>query len=327
MIIGKNRRLFICALLLALLVTPLILYYNFFNASLSLININKLTIIGNTSFYVQQPSGKSAGSAPNDHTSLNTPQPVINLELGEVNNNVLKQTSWWTLTSESQKVAIIVPYRNRKAHLSQFLTRMLPFLRTQKKQYVILITEQAGNQSFNRAKLFNAAVKEIRKSPPGDQLHEIDCFIFHDVDKVPTSLSTVYECGQNVRQLAIAFRSEKETKWLYREFLGAVTAFSWKHLERINGASNLFYGWGGEDDDLAIRLRLNNIAVDRPSNHDGIFDEFESNHPRDRNAERFDLVAEKNVSSRWRNDGINQTRYELLSRIDYDLFVWILVSL
>ncbi|BHF79082.1 Beta-1,4-galactosyltransferase 3 [Sparganum proliferum] len=114
-------------------------------------------------------------------------------------------------------------------------------------------------------------------------------------------------------------------RW-YRRFLGAVTALSWEHVNKINGASNIFYGWGGEDDDLAIRLRLNNITVDRPSSIDGIFEEFDFRHPRDKNRKRYTLIAEKNVASRWKNDGINQTRYQLLSRIDYDLFIWILVS-
>ncbi|KAL7056293.1 hypothetical protein AAHC03_020623 [Spirometra sp. Aus1] len=191
----------------------------------------------------------------------------------------------------------------------------------------MIVTEQAGNQSFNRAKLFNIAVKEIQKSVPGDRLHGINCFIFHDVDKVPTSPSTAYECDRNVRQLTTEFRSESGIRCLYKEFLGAVTALSWEHVEKINGASNIFYGWGGKDDDLAIRLRLNNIEVDRPANFDEIFDDFYSNHPREKNAERFNLTSEENVASRWREDGIRQTRYELHSRIDYDLFVWILVSL
>ncbi|BHF61404.1 hypothetical protein SprV_0100437800 [Sparganum proliferum] len=278
------------------------------------------------SFNLNQQRENLTGGVVNSSISFHPQQPSYNSELSEVNDNVLRQISRSKLTLEEEKVAIIVPYRNRKAHLSKFLTRMLPFLSTQKRQYVIIITEQAGNQSFNRAKLFNVAVKEIRKSVSGDRLHGIDCFIFHDVDKVPTSLSTLYECGENVRQLATAFRSETGTQWLYEGFLGAVTALSWEHLEKINGASNIFYGWGGEDDDLAIRLRLNNIKVDRPSNPDGIFDEFDSNHPRERNAERFNLTTEENVASRWRVDGITQTRYELLSRIDYELFVWILVS-
>ncbi|BHF77866.1 hypothetical protein SprV_0602097600 [Sparganum proliferum] len=273
----------------------------------------------------QQPENPTGGVV-NSSSSLHPQPPSYNSELSEVNDDVLRQTSRSTVTHEGDKVAIIVPYRNRKAHLSKFLTRMLPFLSTQKGQYVIIITEQAGNRSFNRAKLFNVAVKEIRKSVSGDRLHGIDCFILHDVDKVPISLSTLYECGKNVRQLATAFRSETGTRWLYAGFLGAVTALSWDHLEKINGASNIFYGWGGEDDDLAIRLRLNNIEVDRSSNPDGIFDEFDPSHPREKNAERFSLTTVENVASRWREDGITQTRYELLSRIDYELFVWILVS-
>ncbi|KAL7056675.1 hypothetical protein AAHC03_020615 [Spirometra sp. Aus1] len=278
------------------------------------------------SLHLKRQLENPTGGVVNNSISFRPQLPAYNSELSEVNDQVLRQTSRAMLTHESEKVAIIVPYRNRKAHLSKFLTRMLPFLRTQKRQYVIVITEQAGNQSFNRAKLFNVAVKEIRKSVSGDRLHGIDCFIFHDVDKVPVSLSTVYECGKNVRQLTNAFRSETGTKWLYKEFLGAVTALSWEHLEKINGASNIFYGWGGEDDDLAIRLRLNNIGVDRPAYFDGIFDEFDSNHSREKNPGRFKLISEENVASRWREDGIAQTRYELLSRIDYELFVWILVS-
>ncbi|KAL7056676.1 hypothetical protein AAHC03_020614 [Spirometra sp. Aus1] len=279
------------------------------------------------SFYLQRPVEHSAGSTANTDISFYPQQPPTNSELSEVNDKVLRQTSPSELAKESEKVAIIVPYRNRKEHLFRFLTRMLPFLSKQRKQYVIIVTEQAGNQSFNRAKLFNVAVKEIRKSAPGDRLHGINCFIFHDVDKVPTSPSTVYECGRNVRQLTTAFRSECGTRWLYDSFMGAATALSWEHLEKTNGFSNIFFGWGGEDDDLSLRLRVNNITVDRPSQVDGIFDEFDTNHPRDMNPDRIILSSMDNVASRWRTDGINQTRYELLCRIDYDLFVWILVSL
>ncbi|VDN30036.1 unnamed protein product [Dibothriocephalus latus] len=109
--------------------------------------------------------------------------------------------------------------------------------------------------------------------------------------------------------------------------MGGVTAFSWRHIETINGASNLFYGWGGEDDELAVRLQLNNITVDRPSGTKGVFAEFDRNHPRERNPQRKELLKSKIVASRWRNDGINQTRYQLLDRRDYEQFVWILAAI
>ncbi|VDN13394.1 unnamed protein product [Dibothriocephalus latus] len=265
-------------------------------------------------------------SAVNDNRSLSLNQSLENIELRDINIRVLKETHQQTWNITKEKVAIIVPYRNRGKHLFTFLSRMLPFLSKQDGQYVIIITEQAGNEPFNRAKLFNVAVKEIRQSLFGDRLYGINCFIFHDVDKVPSLPSTTYKCGGNVRQLVTAFRQETGIRWLYNTFLGGVTAFTWDHVAKINGASNIYFGWGGEDDDLYIRLKLNNITVDRPAEREGIFDEFDPNHPREYNPERFALCSPKNVTARWRNDGIQQTRYRLLNRIDYDLFVWLFVS-
>jgi len=40
---------------------------------------------------------------------------------------------------------------------------------------------------------------------------------------------------------------------LYQTFFGGVNSFRAEHFELINGFSNKFYGWGGEDDDLLHR--------------------------------------------------------------------------
>ncbi|VDN13415.1 unnamed protein product [Dibothriocephalus latus] len=264
------------------------------------------------------------------HTGIGSasfPRSPNTFKLGTTDSKMKGQSYLPLWDSANNTVAIVVPYRNRSVDLRRFLTHMLPFLSTQKSQCVILVVEQAGNGSFNRAELFNVAVREIRKSFSGDRLFGIECFILHDVDKVPTSPSVVYDCGQNVRQLVNIFCTGKQVTRLYSSFLGGVTAFSWRHIETINGASNLFYGWGGEDDELAVRLQLNNIEVDRPSGTMGVFAEFDRNHPRDRNPKRKELLKPKSVASRWRNDGINQTRYQLLDRRDYEQFVWILAAI
>ena len=39
----------------------------------------------------------------------------------------------------------------------------------------------------------------------------------------------------------------------YDTLFGGVTMFSNEQYEKVNGFSNLFFGWGGEDDDLANR--------------------------------------------------------------------------
>ena len=39
----------------------------------------------------------------------------------------------------------------------------------------------------------------------------------------------------------------------YASIFGGVGSFTREHFERINGFSNMFWGWGGEDDDLYTR--------------------------------------------------------------------------
>ena len=61
-------------------------------------------------------------------------------------------------------------------------------------------------------------------------------------------------------------------KWKYKipylRYFGGVTALSKEQMERSNGFSNSFYGWGGEDDDLYRRVVLGeNFTVFRyPAN-------------------------------------------------------------
>lgn len=60
-------------------------------------------------------------------------------------------------------------------------------------------------------------------------------------------------------------------KWKYRlqylNYFGGVTTVSRNDFKNINGFANIFYGWGGEDDDLNHRIKKFNLTVNRtPAN-------------------------------------------------------------
>ena len=50
----------------------------------------------------------------------------------------------------------------------------------------------------------------------------------------------------------------------YNEMVGGGLAISRSHFLRVNGFSNQFYGWGGEDDDMSNRISKVGMSVNRP---------------------------------------------------------------
>ena len=41
----------------------------------------------------------------------------------------------------------------------------------------------------------------------------------------------------------------------YKDIFGGVSAMSTKDFKKVNGYSNKFWGWGGEDDDMRQRIK------------------------------------------------------------------------
>lgn len=44
---------------------------------------------------------------------------------------------------------------------------------------------------------------------------------------------------------------------------GGVSAISTEHFRQLNGFSNSFWGWGGEDDDMSNRIRHHKLFISR----------------------------------------------------------------
>ncbi|KAJ8265348.1 hypothetical protein COCON_G00144470 [Conger conger] len=157
------------------------------------------------------------------------------------------------------KVAILVPFRNRHEHLPILLRHLIPALQRQRIQFGFYVIEQAGNEPFNRAMLFNVGFKEAMRDL------DWDCMVFHDVDHILETDRNYYGCSNMPRHFAV-----KLNKYYYmlpyEEFFGGVSGLTVEQFRKINGFPNAFWGWGGEDDDLWNRVKFAGYSVSRPGN-------------------------------------------------------------
>lgn len=49
----------------------------------------------------------------------------------------------------------------------------------------------------------------------------------------------------------------------YADLFGGVIGMSRSHFQLVNGFSNMFWGWGGEDDDMASRVKAHDLNITR----------------------------------------------------------------
>ena len=154
--------------------------------------------------------------------------------------------------STRHNVAIIVPYRDRAAQLAVFLRHIHPFLQRQDLHYRVYIINQVDQNLFNRAMLMNVGFAEAMKD------FSWDCCIFHEDDR------NLYTCPTQPRHMSVAVDKFKY-KLPYKTIFGGVAALSVAHFRKLNGFSNQFWGWGGEDDDMADRIISHNLTITRPS--------------------------------------------------------------
>ncbi|PAA61655.1 hypothetical protein BOX15_Mlig001508g4, partial [Macrostomum lignano] len=219
-----------------------------------------------------------------------------------------------------QHVAVMVAFRNRDFHLRLLLNRLHRMLRRQLIKYTVFVVEQTGPEPFNRGMLMNVGVVEALK------LASFDCFIFHDVDMIPEHDRNVYLCDENARHLASAI-DEMRYHVMFYNYLGAVLAMSSKNFFRINGFSNVYWGWGNEDDDISARTMEAGMLVSRPPPTLGRYKMVR--HPK---AVRIESGNEYFMAWRARHyeDGLNalsRASYSVLSRQAMPLYTNISVRL
>ncbi|RWS24195.1 beta-1:4-N-acetylgalactosaminyltransferase bre-4-like isoform X1 [Leptotrombidium deliense] len=216
-----------------------------------------------------------------------------------------------------QKVAIIIPYRSREKHLRVFLHNIHPFLMRQQLDYGIYIIEQnEKSKLFNRAKLFNIGYVEVLKQ------YDYSCFIFHDVDLIPEDDRNLYKCAEQPRHLSVSINTMKY-KLPYTTLFGGVSALTKDQMKTVNGFSNEYWGWGGEDDDMSHRIRAKGFRIARyPAN---IARYTMLSHKKDvPSPERYKKLY--TARSRFKTDGLSNLVYKVEDLKFKKLYTWILVD-
>ena len=143
-----------------------------------------------------------------------------------------------------KRLAIIVPYRDRRKQLDIFIPHIDSFLKDKGINYQIIITEQRDDRPFNRGQLFNAVFDLVKD--------DFDYFCFHDVNLLPLTDDCDYSYPEKPTHLATVVDDEYIP---YEEFIGGVFLINKEHFEQINGFSDEYWGWGYEDNDLLERMR------------------------------------------------------------------------
>ncbi|XP_073698268.1 beta-1,4-galactosyltransferase 1 [Garra rufa] len=204
-----------------------------------------------------------------------------------------------------QKVAIIIPFRNRDEHLKYWLYYLHHILQRQQLDYGVYVIQQDGEETFNRAKLLNVGYVEALKE------YDYDCFIFSDVDIIPMDDRNTYMCSSQPRHLSVSM-DKFGFKLPYKQYFGGVSAMSKQQFQKINGFPNNYWGWGGEDDDIFNRLVFRGMKISRPSGDIGKCRMIR--HSRDKknepNPQRFKRIA--HTRQTMKTDGVKSLSYKVV---------------
>ncbi|XP_053607740.1 beta-1,4-N-acetylgalactosaminyltransferase bre-4-like [Plodia interpunctella] len=213
-------------------------------------------------------------------------------------------------------VAILVTYRNRQRHLDIFLPYMHNFLRKQNIHYKIFLVEQLDNKPWNKGMLYNIGAQRALAE-------RFPCLLLHDVDLLPLAASNLYVCMDQPRHLSASIDKFRFVL-IYDYLVGGVLAMRADHYVRVNGFSNNFYNWGGEDDEMADRILSNNLKILRFPREMSEYSMMTHTHE-PVNRARETIIKENKIQGH--KDGLSSVRYESLQVKAQRLCTWIGVKL
>jgi hypothetical protein len=200
--------------------------------------------------------------------------------------------------------AIVVPYRDRAAHLVEFMKKA--------RGVDVYVIEQVDGKPFNRAKLLNIG---------GQLAFQLGAthIITHDVDMIPVGVDySTADCAHLASQC-----SQFKYRMPYPRYFGGVNIFSAKTFYMVNGYSNNYWGWGGEDDDMLLRCEKVGVRIEWRR---GRFESLNHAHncePRTHKKNCDYLVSGYDHTT----DGLNTLEYAINNRVHFGGYTKITVDI
>ncbi|XP_041670654.1 beta-1,4-galactosyltransferase 1-like [Cheilinus undulatus] len=228
-------------------------------------------------------------------------------------------TSHKNASPHRRKVAIIIPFRNRHEHLKQWLFYLHPILQRQQVDYGVYVINQHGEGVFHRAKLMNVGYVEALKE------YDYECFVFSDVDLVPMDDRNLYRCFDSPRHLAVGM--DKFNFHLpYDSYFGGVISLSKEQFLRINGFSNTYWGWGGEDDDICNQITFHGMKVSRPDLITGKYKMIKHRKDLHNELNPTNLNKLNHTRETMDKDGISSLKYTVKEVLKNKMYTFITVN-
>lgn len=168
-----------------------------------------------------------------------------NITTIDMNNNT---NDSFELTQMPEQI-FIIPYRNRKAHMLQYIPHMRRIVAGESLNAIFLFIHQCDEELFNRGAMINIGILEAKKINPNA------LFIIQDIDILP-KYPYSFHWEPTIPNSICHVIGEKDIN------LGGIISFNgYQIFEKTEGFPN-YYGWGPEDWTLRQRCEAKKILID-----------------------------------------------------------------
>jgi hypothetical protein len=214
-------------------------------------------------------------------------------------------------STHPKSIAIIIPFRNREKHLSEFMDHFKKLALKDIHHYDVFVIEQTDIEKFNRGLLLNIGYLVAKKNKRYDRI------IFHDVDSYPDQ-HLFNQYSTNLKYNIHFASPHLGYKYKYENFVGGVIGMKMNDFESVNGFSTIFFGWGGEDDSFYTRMAIKKVPLYRPSA--GVYRLVD--HAPPTNAEKNIHKYKNRVYDyyNWKTNGLNQLTRKTNNPMEYSIY-------